>query len=85
MPTLLLVGAFGPKLGALFGIDNSSFMVWILAIFCFLNLLLAIYLHCVVEVKRKSKKISERECEERSTYISECLTDTNASLARLAE
>ena len=58
-------------------------------VMCVINFAITIYLHKVVEVKRKSRKISEKTEEKvdnsRIRYISECLTDTNASLARLAE
>ena len=83
VPVLLLVGTYGPKIGALFGIDSPSFILWICALFCFINLLIALYLHKVAE-RKKSRKMSEKE-DERKRYISECLTDTNASLARLAQ
>jgi len=89
VPVLLLVGNYGLKIGKWFGFSNPSFILWICAVMTAVNFAITIYLHKIVEVKRKSRKISEKAQEladdSRIRYISECLTDTNASLARLAE
>ena len=84
VPVLMLVGTYGPKIGALVGVDSPSAILWVCALFCFVNLLIAIYLHKVAEVRRKSRKISEKG-DDRKRYISECLTDINSSLARLTQ
>ena len=60
VPVLMLVGTYGPKIGGLVGIDSPSSILWICTFFCFINLLLAIYLHKIAQVRRKSRKISEK-------------------------